>query len=243
LAALVVGVSALLLSTSPTARAQASPEATIVATGNATESRSPDQAAVSLGVQAVGKTSAEAQDALNKAMEKVIRAVKDTQLAQLVVQTQGLSLQPEYEDNGSRSRPPRISGYRASNTINARTADVDKIGKLVDAGVAAGANQVWGISFSLKDSAAARHDAMVKATADARARAGAIAEGLGVRLGRVVHASSGNAQVRPFASRFSDGGFASASAGVSSAVPTPVEAGEVNVTADVTVEFAIEAPK
>src|SRR5438045_1982410 len=62
--------------------------ATIAATGHASESRSPDQAEVSMGVQATGKTSAEAQDALNKAMEKVIKAVKDAGLAGLMVQTQ-----------------------------------------------------------------------------------------------------------------------------------------------------------
>jgi uncharacterized protein YggE len=218
------------------------PIPTISASGSATESRAPDQAEVSLGVQAVGKTSAEAQDALNKVMEKVIKAVKDTQLAQLVVQTQGLTLQPEYEreENNSRSRAPKITGYRAGNTIHARTSEVDKVGTVIDAGVAAGANQVWGISFSLKDNAAARHDAIVKATADARTRAEAIAEGLGVKLGRVLAATTGGAQVRPIYRSMAKADFADR--GAVGAAPTPIEAGEVSVSADVTVEFAIAEP-
>lgn len=222
------------------AAALAEPGPTISASGTAQESRTPDQAEVSVGVQATGKTSAEAQDALNKAMDKVVIAVKATGLAGLVVQTQGVSLQPEYEDTGSR-RQPRITGYRASNTIRARTSQVDKVGTLLDIAVAAGANQIWGISFSLKDSAAARRDAIIAATADAKARAQAIADGLGVKLGSVLHATTGAAQVRPFFSRqmeMADRGFSAAAAA------SPVEAGEVTVSADVTVEFAIaDAPK
>ncbi|HMN40798.1 MAG TPA: SIMPL domain-containing protein [Phycisphaerales bacterium] len=234
------GIASLALFALAPSAASAQSVPTISASGQATESRAPDQAEVSVGVQATGKTSAEAQDSLNKAMDKVILAVKATKLADLLVQTQGVTLQPEYEESGSR-RPPRITGYRASNTIRARTSDVDKVGTLLDVAVAAGANQVWGINFSLKNAAAARHDAILAATADAKARAEAVAEGLGVKLGRVLSAGTGAAQVRPFFSRqmaAMDGGFTS---GATAA--TPVQAGEVTVSADVTVEFAIESNK
>jgi uncharacterized protein YggE len=173
-----LAVLALAAAFSMEARAQ-QPQAapvpipTISATGSASESSSPDQVEVTVGVQATGKTSEEAQDTLNKQMERVIAAVKETKVQGLVTQTQGLALSPEYENEGNnaRTRAPRITGYRASNSILARTSDVAKVGKLIDAAVAAGANQIWGISFTLKDDAEARRSAIRKATADAKSKA------------------------------------------------------------------------
>jgi uncharacterized protein len=219
------------------------PIPTISASGSAVESRSPDQAEVTVGVQTTGKTSEEAQDALNQQMDKVIRAVKETKLAGLVTQTQGLALYPEYErvDNNARGRGPKITGYRASNSILARTSEVAKIGKIIDAAVAAGANQIMGISFTLKNDAEARRDAIRKATADSKAKAQAMADALGLTLGRVMQATTGGVQARPYRYNMPQGMM---SRGVMEAMdaPTPVEAGEVNVSAEVTVEFAIVEP-
>ncbi len=213
---------------------------TISATGSASEARAPDQAEVSFGVQATAKTSEEAQDTLNRQMERVIAAVKETKLPGLVTQTQGLSLYPEYEQerNNARSSTPRIIGYRCSNSVHARTSEVGKVGKIIDAAVAAGANQVMGISFSLKDDADAKRDAIRKATTDARAKAQAMADALGVSLGRVMQATTGGVQARPYRYNMP----MDMALRESSATATPVEAGEVSVIADVTVEFSIVEP-
>lgn len=219
------------------------PIPTISATGSASESRSPDQAEVSFGVQATGKTSEEAQDTLNRQMERVIVAVKETKLGGLVTQTQGLALYPEYEQerNNARSVAPKIIGYRASNSVLARTSEVGKVGKIIDAAVAAGANQVMGISFSLKNDADAKRDAIRKATADAKAKAQAMADALGLSLGRVMQATTGGVQARPYRYNMPQAMMGRGMMEKMDA-PTPVEAGEVDVSADVTVEFAIVEP-
>ncbi len=219
------------------------PIPTISATGAASEARTPDQAEVSFGVQATGKTSEEAQDTLNRQMERVISAVKETKLPGLVTQTQGLSLYPEYEQerNNARSSTPRIIGYRASNSVLARTSEVGKVGKIVDAAVAAGANQVMGISFSLKNDADAKRDAIRKATADAKAKAQAMADALGISLGRVMQATTGGVQARPYRYNMPHDAMLRGTM-EAMATATPVEAGEVSVSADVTVEFAIVEP-
>lgn len=221
------------------------PFPTISATGSAIEARSPDQAEVIVGVQATGKTSEEAQDTLNRQMERVVAAVKATKLAGLVTQTQGLGLYPEYEQErgNARNSPPKIVGYRASNSLLARTSDVAKVGKVIDAAVAAGANQIMGISFTLKNDAEAKRDAIRKATTEAKAKAQAMADALGVSLGKVMQATTGGVQARPYRYNMPQGMM---ERGVASSMDAgaPVEAGEVNVSADVTVEFAIvEAPK
>ena len=219
------------------------PIPTISATGSASEARAPDQAEVTFGVQATGKTSEEAQDTLNRQMERVIAAVKETKLPGLVTQTQGLSLSPEYEQerNNARSSTPRIIGYRCSNSVHARTSEVGKVGKIIDAAVAAGANQVMGISFSLKNDAEAKRDAIRKATADAKAKAQAMADALGVSLGRVMQATTGGVQARPYRYNMPQDAMMRGTM-EAMATATPVEAGEVSVSADVTVEFSIVEP-
>lgn len=213
----------------------------ISADGSATVSRAPDLAEVSIGVQASGKTTSEATDALNRAMERVIKAVKDTQLAGLVVQSQNVSLYPEYErqSDGRQTREPKIIGYRASNTIRVTTSDVANVGQVLDKGIAAGANQVFGISFSRKDDAEARREALVKATADAKSKAEAIAGALGYRIVRVQRAQTGSLGVRPMYKSFGRGEWAAADAGFAAA-PTPIESGQVEVSAQVSIEFIVE---
>lgn len=211
----------------------------ISADGSATVSRAPDQAEVSMGVQAVGKTTTEAIDALNTAMDRVIKAVKDTQLTGLVVQTQNVSLYPEYERqaDGRQSHEPKIIGYRASNTIRVTTSDVTNVGRVLDKGVVAGANQVYGISFTRKDDAEARREALVKASENAKSKAEAIAGALGYRIVRVQRAQTGSVAVQPMYKSFSRGMAADSAF---APAPTPVESGQVDVNAQVTVEFVAE---
>lgn len=238
--AMALGAAALTAHAQTAAQPTTATLPTISASGSAIESRSPDQAEVSLGVQATGRTSAEAQDLLNRVMEKVIKAVKETNLPGLTCQSQGIGLYPEYEREGMgrQSGVPKIIGYRATNSIRVKVGDVNKVGTIIDVGTGAGANQVHGVTFSLKNDAEARREAIKRATADAKAKAEAVAEALGVRLGRVVQATTGGAQVRPYRFAGAESMMMTRGGGMDGA-PTPVEAGEVDVSADVTVEFAI----
>lgn len=220
---------------------------TIAASSTASDAREPDQAEIVLGVQATGATSAAAMDALNRRMDAVIAAVKATNLPGLTAQTQQLNLYPQFEQppllpadprGGEAQRPqePRITGYVATNTVRVTVGDVRRAGAVVDAGVNAGANQLMGVSFSLRDDLEARRAAIRKATLEARAKAEAMAEALGVRLGRVASATTGAVEARPF--RFSGREMMAMSAKADIA-PTPVEGGQVEVTAEVTVEYEI----
>lgn len=221
-------------------QAQSSPTVPLVtATGSATVSRAPDQAVVMLGVATVGTTSTDAQDRLNTTLDKVVKAVKALNLPDLKVQTQWLSLQPVYEQVDYREqqrqpREPKIIGYNASNTIRVSVGDVNKAGSIIDAAIAAGANQVQGLSFELKDDRAAKDEALRSAAKDARSKAEAMADALGLRVVRIVEVQSGfNQQPRPM---FRGRGVAMA---VADAAPTVVEPGEVSITEQVTVSVEV----
>lgn len=206
--------------------------------GTATVSKAPDQATLTLGVMAKGKTSVEAQDALNTQMDRVLKAIRNSGIPGLVIQTQGLSLYPEYDQRPvreGREREPEIIGYRASNTVSITCPEVGKSGALIDAAVAAGSNQIAGISFSLKDDSAAKREAIQGAAMDAKAKAEALADALGLRIVRIAGATTEGAAVRPVHRAFG----AEMSARTAMA-PASVEPGETKVSAGVTVEFVAQ---
>lgn len=205
----------------------------VSAQGSATVSRSPDRAVVLFGCSTQAETSAKAQNDLNVAMDRVLKAVKALNLPGLVVQTSGLSLSPMFDYSGQGDgRPPRITGYRASNTVRAQVDDVSKVGAIIDAAIAAGANELQGISFELKDDKEARREALTRAAQDARQKAETLAAALGMRLEGVVEAQVGSPVMRPF---YAARGMAMEMQ--AAAAPTPVEPGEVQVQAEVTVIF------
>lgn len=228
----------------PDRSAMSRPTPRLNTTGFAEVRRAPDQAEVSLGVAGTGKTSAEATDTVNKSIAKVVAAIKALNQPGLVVQTQTVTLMPQYrqERDFQQTQAPEIIGYTAQSTVRIVTSDVARIGQAIDAGLKSGANQVFGITFSLKDDAEAKRVAMQQAAQDARTKADTLASSLGVTLGPVLEANTDGSQVRPFMSR---GGpeFAPMMAGKADFAPTTIEAGEVVVTATVSVSYLIEQAK
>jgi uncharacterized protein YggE len=82
--------------------------------------------------------------------------------------------------------PPRQDMYRVSNTVEVKIRDLARVGQVLDAAVAAGANNIWGVQFGLDSTDAIEAQAREKAAADARARADALAKLQGVALAGVV---------------------------------------------------------
>ena len=102
-------------------------------------------------------------------MDKVMAAIRAAGIAERDIQTSGINLNPQYKY--AENQPPTITGYQASNTVNLKVRDIAKLGKVLDALVASGANQVNGPSFEVDKPDAAYDEAR-------RARAG---EGAGAR--------------------------------------------------------------
>ncbi len=147
------------------------------------------------------------------------------------ITTGGYSLNPEYDQRASEK--PRIIGYSAQNSVTVHTGALELVGALIDSAIAAGANRVNSLNFSVKDDTKARSEAIAIATRDARAQAEALASALGVKLGKVLKATT-VAQARPIPMRMGRAMAMSASAA------TPVEPGEVTVSATVSLTFEIE---
>lgn len=204
---------------------------TIEVDGSGETRTSPDTADLDLAIETQAKT-AEAAATLNAMLAtKVIDALKSKLGTKGKVTTGGYSLDPEYDQRPSEK--PRIIGYNAQNTVTVHTGALDLVGALIDSAIAAGANRVNSLSFSVKDNTKARTEAIAIATRDAHAQADALASALGVKLGKVLKASTVS-EVRPIPVRM---GRAMA---MSANVATPVEPGEITVPATVSLTFEIE---
>ncbi len=208
--------------------------------GEARVQAAPDEATVRLGVVAQAATAREAQEEVNRTAGAILAAVGRLGVPRERIQTAELQLFPIYAQEppapeSGMPREPRIVGYRATNVVSVRLLELDRIGPVVDSGLGAGANQVEGVSFGLRDELAARRQALTAAAAAARQKAQTLAAALGVQLGELLEVAEGGAQV--VVPRFAAARMAAESLAMDTA--TPVSPGQITVEAVVTVTYRI----
>lgn len=202
----------------------------IVVTGNGTVRADPDVAYVRLGVSSRAKTAKDAQAQTNAAIAKFYAALDALRIDRKDIQTSRLTLNAYY-DNPRPGQRPEIAGYEAENVIAVRLTDFAKIGPVVDAGVEAGVNNMQGVSFSIIDTKA-RMDALQAASREAKAKAEAIASALGIRLGAILVVNEGGSYAPPMM-EYARGAAMDMKQG------TTVSPGQLDITANVTIRFAI----
>ena len=149
----------------------------------------PDMATITLGVMTEGKTAAEAMTANAQRMNAVMASLKKAGIAERDIQTSNLNLSPQYRYQ--ENQPPALVGYQASNQVTIQVQDLKRLGAAVDATVNAGANQVHGISFGLKDPTAAENAAREAAVKALSAKADLYARATSHRIQRLVSLSEG----------------------------------------------------
>jgi uncharacterized protein YggE len=199
----------------------------------------PDLATIQAGVVSEGKTAAEALAKNTPALAKLVEAVKLAGVAPADLSTSQVALMPRLTQAAASSSPqpraPRIDGYEARTGITVILRDIAKAGPLIDALVAAGANDMSGISFGLADEGKAKDAARAKAAEIARARADLYAGKLGVKLGELV--SIVEAEAEPPARPMGDVRAYRMAPG---AAPIQVEPGEITVSAALRTVWRIE---
>ena len=207
---------------------------TITTEGKST--RTPDLAVFTAGVVSEGKTASEALAANAAAMTKVIGTLKKAGIADKDIQTSQINLNPVYGQpvigpNGQVVQEPRIVGYQASNSVTIRSRDIKGFGKVLDALVASGSNQINGPAFQMSDPRAAMDEARGDAMKQARARADLYAKAAGLRVVRIVSISEGGGYSPPQP--------VYAMAKMADASSSPIAAGEVEAQVSLTVQFEL----
>lgn len=205
---------------------------TVSLSGKGTVSVKPDRATVSVGAWHQAETAIEAQSRVNEIIEEATKEIRKVKAEGMLIQTSGLSLSPVY--NYQRDKEPKIIGYRASIMLTVRIDDIDKTGAVIDAAMETGVNQMHGVSFSLKDDSGARREALKKAVQDGRQKAEAIADALGRPIQDLIEVSEQGVSV-PIINR----GIESYRTMAADSAPTPIEAGEIEVSASVNISYSL----
>jgi uncharacterized protein len=206
----------------------------IVVNGQGMVSVTPDIAVLSLGVEAQAATVADAQSQAAAAMAKVMASLKSSGIADKDIQTQYFNIS-QVTQWDTKGQTQTVIGYRVDNTVTAKIRDLTKAGQIIDAVATAGGDltRINGINFSLDDSTAANQQAREKAVADAKAKAQQLATLSGVTLGKPNYISESSYTpypVRTVTPTMSASG---------DSVSTPINPGELDITVNVQMTFAI----
>jgi uncharacterized protein len=214
------------------------PPPVIVVNGNSDVRVAPDEATVRIGIVRQANNAQVAQQQTNAVAQQITAALTKLGIRAADIQTSRLTLTPVYDNAVPRrgNEPPRIVAYNAQNVVSVTTTDLNLVGPVIDAGFNAGANQLEGVQFSLRDDLPAREQALKQAAIDGRKKAEAIAEALNLTLGGVLEVAEGGVSVMAKGdTAYNVRSFEAA------AVPAPVSPGELEVHASVTIRFLIGA--
>lgn len=194
----------------------------------------PDKATVQVGVETFAETVEEATNQNQATLDQIMTALGEQGIEPENIQTTNYSLWADQRH--SETGFEGINGYRVSNQVNVTVLDITTLGDVIAAVTEAGANNIFGINFSVSDPAALESQARANAMADAEARAAELAELAGMQLGeaKVISEVIGQTPM-PM------GGGAFDMAVAEAAVPVPgISPGQLSVAMQVQVTFAAE---
>lgn len=207
---------------------------TISVTGQGKATASPDVAILELGVETIGETVQEARAQSAAATIRLIEALTEVGVAEDDIGTRSIRINPRmnYETQ-------TVTGYEVSNRLVVKIRDLDLVGAAIDGAAAAAGDstRLRGIDFSVEDTSALEEEARGAAVENATDKAGQLAEGMGVTLGRVVSVNESDFGGIPYPRAAAEFGLA---AGAAADAGTPVLAGDVEITVTIRAEFEIE---
>jgi uncharacterized protein YggE len=235
----IVLVAALAIGAAVAADAAEAPgphTPSITVSGTAEVAAAPDRAQLTVGAVAEARQAQDAQRQIAAGLQRVVKDIRALGIPEEKIRSTGLSLTPVYAQPGPKpaagNEGPRIVGYRAADSLRVQIEPVDRVGAVVDAAIGAGANQMGGLVFELRNDLACRRQALQGAVQEARAKAEAIAAAMNLALGEVIDVREEGAHAPyPAERRFA----APAAAG------TPVQPGQIQVAASVTVRYRLVA--
>lgn len=194
----------------------------------------PDVVKLTLGVSAEADTVQKARDQAAASLDAMIKSLKNNGIAEKDLQTQQFSIQPQYDYNDGNQR---LRGFQVTNILNVTLRDINKTGQVVDDAVRAGGNdtQIQGLAFTIENPDDLKQQAREKAVADAKAKAETLARSAGVTIGEAMNISETGYAPPVFYDK-----SANSFAGPATGESTPIQPGELDVTVDVSITWAIE---
>jgi hypothetical protein len=203
--------------------------------GSGSVTGTPDRAQLTFSVQTENANVKTAQSDNAVRMNAVIDALVAAGIPKEQMKTTGYSIYPVYQDSTGLLNP-KITTYRVANTLQVTLKDVNQTGNVIDTAVTTGINSVSSIQFMLSDEQAQllRAEALKKAVTLARADADVVAAALGVNITGTQSADISQGYTPVVYDNYMAG-----AASEKSVVPTPIQPGDVTVTAQVSISYSI----
>ena len=222
-------------------QAQETPLHTIAVAGEVELRLPPDYATIELGVISQGVSVSDALADNSAKMTRVIAAVKALGVRDADIQTSQFEIQLRYAANSTPGNYQdqnfrTITGYYVVNQVTAKVRDLKNVAKVIDDGAKAGANQTSNVTFNVNSIADHFDDARRQAVENARHKAEVLAAASHVQLGATLSITDNQAD-RSYSARPNAIEQVVVSA---SRIATPIEPGQVSVSATVTVVYAIQ---
>lgn len=205
-------------------------------TGTSEVTAVPDKAEVTVGIQANRPTVAETQEELNRVTAAIQEQLRDLGIDKEDIQTRNYSLNPEYRFDRGESR--EITGYVGSAQLVVSVTEFDTLNQVIDRATAAGANQVYGIQFSLTEEKREelRKQGREEAITEAKSSAQELARLAGMNLGRVINVTENRGGQPVPQPRFATAQLELAE-DAAAPTPTQIEPGSTTVTYSVTLSY------
>lgn len=215
------------------AQAQTVPPAdrTLTVVGEGSAKVEPDTAQATIGVQLTNENLEEATTAARQRMDAVLAALQNQGIAEQDIQTTNFNIFVEQP----REPEGQLTGemlYHVNNDVQVTIRELNNIGSVLDAAIEAGANNIYGVNFSVADTNAARAQAREEALNQATSQAQDLAQLANIQLGEVIRISEviGGQGPIPFAARAEGMGGSSG----------PITPGQLEVTVHLEVTYAME---
>jgi hypothetical protein len=229
----VIGLFTLAACAGPVGTTSEQPH-TISVTGNGIAYGKPDAAVASIGMQTRNPDAGRAVTENTEKMNSIIAALKNLGIDEKDIQTANFSVYASQNYDPQTGQPTTIE-YVADNTVSVTIRDLNKVGEALGKAVDAGANSIYGVSFTVSDQTKLEAEAREKAMADAKARAEQLAAAAGVSLDEPLSISeyiaSGPIPYYDVRAEVAVGG---------GAAPVPVQGGQISVTMQVSVTYIIK---
>jgi len=199
----------------------------------------PDTAMINTGVVSDAKDAKTALAMNSAAMNKLFKQLKGAGIAERDIQTSNFNISPVYAPYNPKkpvAQHQRIIGYKVANGVTVRVRKLSSLGDLIDKMTVAGANRMNGISFFVDKTENLLEEARRKAMADIRRKADLYADGLGVKLKRVLTINERVSRPSPRPMR----GRIMAMAKSDAREAAPISAGEQALRIDISVSWELE---
>jgi uncharacterized protein YggE len=211
------------------------PLRTLAVAGTGKVTLTPDIAYINVGVHTEDADVGEALSRNSDQAQAVIDALKARGVADSDIQTSNFNIYPtqQYGPTGELLD----TRFAVDNTVYVTVRNLPDLGEMLDAVVSSGANSINGIQFDLADKTEAMTDARQQAVENARSLAEEMAAATGVELGQIqsINVNTNTGPI-PYYDMYGRGG----GAGMAAAEAAPISAGQIVITADVSLVFQIQ---